>query len=300
MIDEVACSGSATGLVDMVSTSVDHDRAEQWERFSRDRSLYDPPIPPSSEDLAHVWVAASEWIQERAAPRILLLGVTPELCSLPWPAGTELLAVDHSQVAIDALWPGPRDAVQCADWLAMDLPQDSQDIVLCDAGLHVLDYPHGQRRLVRLLHRVLSSEGLCIFRLFVLPTPRESPERVLQDLYDGNISNLSHLKIRLFMSMQTDPKEGVELGRVYDTLFTAVPDFERLAAKIGWPAERTAVIHNYRGLKSRFHLLTLEQTIDLFCADVGGFVVQRVMIPSYDLGQRCPTVALRRVRRTHE
>ena len=291
---------AAESPIDITSTSVDRARAEHWERFSRDRSLYDPPLPPCSEDLAYVWEAAGEWIRGRGAPRVLLLGVTPELCSLPWPNGTDLLAVDHSQVAIDTLWPGPRDAVQRADWCSMDLPEGSRDIALCDGGLHLLDYPQGQQKLVRLLHDVLSHEGVCILRLFVLPPQPESPESVLHALLDGNIGNLSILKMRLFMSMHTDPEEGVELGRVYDTLFTAIPDFEQLALTIGWPAERTAVIHNYMGLKTRFHLLTLEQTIDLFCGVPDRFRVHRVMTPCYELGQRCPTVTLQRARRTDE
>jgi len=202
--------------------------------------------------------------------------------------------VDHSQVAIDALWRGSRDAALCADWLSMHLPEGSRDIVLCDGGLHLLDYPTGQLELVRLLHRVLSDQGLCVFRLFVLPPTRESPDLVLHDLLAGTVGNPSLLKLRLFMSMHHRPEEGVELGKVYEALIEAVPDFEELALKIGWPVERASVIHNYKGLETRFHLLTLEQTIDLFCGDSGGFKTRGVQTPSYELGERCPTVAWQR------
>ena len=283
----------------MTKTTVDHDPAGHWERFSRNYYLNVPPIRPSSEDLAYCWGIANEWIQKRGAPRVLLLGVTPGLYHLPWPEGTDLLAVDHTQAMIDAVWPGPKEAALCADWLSMDLPEASRDIVLCDGGLHLLDYPTGQRALIRLLHRVLSEEGLCIFRLFALPSQRETPDVVIRDLLDGKISNLSVLKLRLFMSMQEDAENGVELGDVYDALIKAAPDLEALAVKIGWSKEHMLVINNYRGLKSVFHLLTLEQTIDLFCGDPGGFRVLKVLIPTYEPVRRCPTVALQRCMGDH-
>ena len=275
-------------------TTVDQDRADHWERFSRNYSLNVPPIRPSSEDLAYCWEIANDWIQKRGVPRVLLLGVTPGLYHLPWPKGTDLLAVDRSQAMIDTVWPGPQDGAQCADWLSMDLSEGSRDIVLCDGGLHLLTYPQGQHELIRLLHRILSDEGLCIFRLFVLPSQRETPDVVIGDLLDGKISNLSILKLRLFMSMHRDAEEGVELGEVYDALIKAAPDLEALAVKIGWSKEHMLVINNYRGLKSIFHLLTIEQTIEMFCSNPGGFRVHRVLTPAYEPVQRCPTVALQR------
>jgi SAM-dependent methyltransferase len=278
----------------MTKTTVDHGPGEHWERFSRNYYLNVPPIRPSLEDLAYCWGIANEWIQKRGVPRVLLLGVTPGLYHLPWPKRTDLLAVDHTQAMIDAMWPGSKEAVLRADWVSMDLPKGSRDIVLCDGGLHLLDYPKGQHTLIRLLHRILSEEGLCIFRLFVLPSQRETPDVVIRDLLDGKISNLSILKLRLFMSMHEDAEDGVELGQVYDALIKAAPDLEALAVKIGWSKEHMLVINNYRGLKSIFHLLTLEQTIDLFCGDPGGFRVQRVLTPAYEPVRRCPTVALRR------
>lgn len=249
---------------------------------------------PSSEDLAYVWASASEWIDKKGTPRVLLLGVTPELYQLPWPAGTDLLAVDRSQAMIDAMWLGPKEAVLCEDWLRMELPEGSRDIALLDGGLHLLSYPRGQLTLIRLLHHVLSDEGLCIFRLFVLPSRPETPDAVIGDLLEGKIGNPSILKLRWLMSMQKDAEAGFELGAAHDTLVEAVPDLEALAAKLGWRTDTMQGIHNQRGLMSKVHLLTLEQTIDSFCGDSGGFGVRRLQTPSYELGECCPTVALQR------
>jgi SAM-dependent methyltransferase len=275
-----------------MSDTVDQDQARLWERVSRNYSV--PPITPSREDLAYCWEAANEWIQRRGSPRVLLLGVTPGLYKLPWPDGTDFLAVDHSQAMIDALWPGPSEAVRCADWLSMGLPEGSRDIVLCDGGVHLLDYPQGQRGLVQVLHRLLSDEGLCVFRLFALPPVRETPDLVIRDLREGRIGNPSALKLRLFMAMHDGPVTGVELGQVFAGLMEAVPDLEAVAARIGWPAEQVLSINNQKDLKCRLHMLTLEETLGLFCADPGAFQLGSVRIPSYELGSCCPTVTLQR------
>lgn len=279
----------------MTTTSGGSGLTEHWDRFSRARALHDPPLRPSAEDLAYFWEMVDEWVRERGTPRVLLLGVTPELHDLPWPEGTDLLTVDRSQVAIDALRLGAKDAVCCAEWLSMDLPEGSRDIALCDGGLHLLDYPQGQRELVRRLRRTLSDGGLCIFRLFLRPSRPETPDAVLRDLLEGKVGNLSALKLRLFTSMQSSPEEGVEFGKVYKAFIQAVPDPEQMAVKIGWPVERMMVIENYKGLNDKVHMLTEEQTIGLFCDVPGGFRVHRVRTPSYELGTRCPTVAFERI-----
>ncbi len=247
---------------------------------------------PVAQDLEYYWDYISAWMQKHGSPRVLLLGVTPELYSLPWPKGTDFLAVDNAQAMIDAMWPGPKEAVQCADWLCLNLPDSSRDIVLCDGGLHLLKYPQEQKGLVLLIRRILSDQGLCIFRLFALPTPQEPPEAVIKDLLNGRILNNSILKVRLAMSLQRNAEEGVELRRICSRILEAAPDLEKLAAKIGWTLEHTMTINNYKDLGSRFHFLTVEQSIDLFCRDPGGFQMSRLQVPSYELGQSCPTVAM--------
>ena len=59
---------------------------------ARHWNLLGPPLRPSRDD-----VAILEGVVQslHTAPRVLLLGVTPELATLAWPAGTELVAVDR-------------------------------------------------------------------------------------------------------------------------------------------------------------------------------------------------------------
>jgi hypothetical protein len=182
---------------------------DHWPAAARQWQELGPPLRPAAEDINFCADGVREWVRSRGAPRVLLLGVTPELYRLPWPKGTDFLAADRTQAMIDHVWPGPKEAVRCTDWLALALPEGSRDIVLCDGGLPLLAYPEEQRRLPRLLRAVLSDQGLCILRLYVPPPQRESPDAVLRDLLEGRIANLNVLKLRLSMALM----ESAEAGR---------------------------------------------------------------------------------------
>jgi hypothetical protein len=265
-----------------------------WPKIARQWEQVGLPLRPAAEDLAICAEAVEEWMRSHGAPRVLLLGVTPELYHLPWPEGTDLLAVDRTQAMIDAVWPGPPATVLCSDWLDLALPEGCRDIVLCDGGLHFAAYPREQRRLVRLLGDMLSDGGLCIFRLFVPPSQRESPDAVLAALLEGQIPSLNALKLRLWMALLESAEKGVALATVWRTVHEAAPDLDALAARLGWPAEHLRAIDTYRGSPERYHLVTAEQASELFCRDPGGFELRRVCVPSYELGEQCPTLVVRR------
>jgi hypothetical protein len=229
---------------------------------------------------------------------VLLLGVTPELYQLPWPAGTDFLAVDYSPAMIRAVWPGPRGAVRCENWLDLTLSAGSRDIALCDGGLHLLAYPADQERLVRRLGVVLADQARCIFRLYVPPVEHESPDAVRDDLLRGKIPNLNILKLRLGMALQESPSRGVAVEEVWRALHEIAHDLEDLAKRIGWPVEHLQAIRAYHHSTGRYHFVTLDEVTRLFCTHPGGFEVRRVCTPAYELGRQCPTVILERRVRT--
>jgi SAM-dependent methyltransferase len=269
--------------------------AGHWPNIARIWKQVGPPLRPSLQDIAFLNDAIGSWVRDNGAPRALILGVTPELYHLPWPNGTDVIAVDHTQGMIDDIWPGPRNAVICADWTTMPLQRGSRDIVLCDGGVHLLTYPHEHRKFVQTLHRVIASDGLCIFRLFIPPKEREEPDKILQDLLEAKISNLNLLKLRLGMALHEDITQGVQLKRVWDAIHHVAPDFNRLASLIGWPVEHLQAINTYRNCPTRYFFLSLDNVRHLFCENPGGFTFEAVHVPTYDLGERCPTVILRHI-----
>ena len=272
-------------------------KAGHWANVARQWKQVGPPLRPSSQDLAFCVKWIERWASARGAPRVLILGVTPELYRLPWPAGTDILAVDHTPAMIKALWPGPPKCALSAEWTAMPLPPASRDLVLCDGGAHLLAHPEGHRAWVRELRRVLSPGGLCLLRLFVPPRRRETPAAVLQDLLDGRIANLNLLKLRLAMALCEDAARAVELRLVWDTLHAVAPDLRRLAVRIGWPADHLSAINTYRDCRDRYSFLTVAEVRRLFCGRPGGFAFEGMDVPTYELGDRCPTVVLRRAGR---
>ena len=274
--------------------TADSGMAGPWPEMARVWPQIGPPLRPVSEDIGFCRAAVADWVRCHGAPRVLLLGVTPELYRLPWPKGTGLLAVDRAQAMIDRVWPGPAEAVRCADWLSISLPRASRDIVLCDGGLHLVSYPEGQGRLVRILRDILAADGLCILRLYVPPAQRETPDAVLRDLLDGKVSSLNILKLRLGMSLMEEASRGVRLGTVWQTLHQAAPDLAALAARIGWTPEHALAINTYRESEARYSFASVREVCGLFCRAPGGFRLQGVNTPSYELGERCPTVVLQR------
>jgi hypothetical protein len=135
---------------------------------------------------------------------------------------------------------------------------------------------------------------LCIFRLFVPPQERESPAAVLQTLLEGRISNLNILKLRLAMSLQESATTGVQLKKVWCAIHEIAADMEILAEKIGWPIEHLLAMNVYGCSTARYSFVTVNQVIDLFCLNPGGFNLNCIHVPSYELGERCPTIVFQR------
>ncbi|MDZ7736194.1 MAG: class I SAM-dependent methyltransferase [Gammaproteobacteria bacterium] len=277
-----------------VTRSSSVSEGEQWSEVARLWNQLGPPLRPSNQDIAIVSGEVEAWMHENGAPCALILGVTPELYHLPWLPDTDLLAVDHTQGMIEVVWPGLPQAVACAEWTNMPIPDRSRDIALCDGGIILLDYPRGHHELVRELARIIRPGGLCILRAFVPPKEREMPETVLQDLLKAKIANLNLLKLRLGMAMQQDPAEGTRLKDVWDTIHGVAPDFNELASRTGWPLEHLLAINAYRDRTASYHFLTVVQIRELFCANPGGFSFKACRQPTYELGERCPTIVFRR------
>ena len=277
------------------SATVAGGGSDHWSRLARSWELSGPPLRVSAEDLDAYSTAVEGWGGERA-PRALLLGVTPELYGLAWPPGTDFLAADREEAMIELVWPGPAEQVVREDWTELSLADGSRDIVLCDGGFHLLDHPAGQAGLVTSLARVVAEGGLCLLRLFVPPARPEDPVSVTDDLTAGRISSVNVLKLRLGMALQTSPAAGVELGLIWSVFDAALADRDAERAT-GWSPEELGSMDAYRASRSRYHFVEVEAVRRLFCESPGGFALESVTTPRYELGERCPLVVLRRIRR---
>ena len=271
----------------------DHADPEHWPLMARYWRHIGSPLRPAKGDLEAYRRYASEVVETNATPRILLLGVTPEIYSLPWPKRRDFLAVDWTRAMIDYVWPGSSHEVLEANWLQLPLGESSRDVALCDGGLHLLKYPFEQEALVEQLHKVISPSGRCIFRLFALPAEREDQGNVLADLFLGQIPNLNVLKLRLGMALQISPREGVEVRKIWSLLRGQTDDWSELAARLGWSTDHLTAVDAYRDSNSRYHFISIDQASELFCRG-GRFREVGRRYSSYVLGERCPVISFER------
>ena len=79
---------------------------DHWSRHAEQWAQLGPPLRPSPEDIA---LMRRRVLDRGCVGRSILLGVTPEIASMEWPTGTDLLAVDRCMGMVTGVWP-PVDA----------------------------------------------------------------------------------------------------------------------------------------------------------------------------------------------
>lgn len=279
---------------DTIAPPADTADPGQWHTVARHWAQVGPPLRPSRRDVQFATTAVLDWSRAHGAPRALIQGVTPELHDLPWPEGTDLVAIDHTQAMIDHVWPGRPEQAICAEWTDMPLDDASRDIVLCDGGDILMSYPDAHRAWAREMTRVIPPDGIAILRLFAPPTRQEDPDEVMAEFLRGEIANLNLLKLRLGMAMQDSLAAGTPIHDMWAAVHAAEPDFDKLARRVGWPVEHLRAIEAYRGRPARYHYLSVPDVEALFCDTAGAFTLESLQWPDYELGDRCPTLMLRR------
>lgn len=267
----------------------------QWPEVARNWQYIRSPLRPAPEDVRSFSQVIDTWTSHNPgrAPTGLILGVTPELYALPWPDPALLRAADRTQAMIDYVWPGPVEAAIHSDWLALDLADASLDLIVCDGGLIMPDYPHGQQTLCLNISRMLAPGGLTAFRLYVPPSHRETVAEVFQALNEGTIPDLNCLKLRLGMAMQPSPEQGVALADVWVALHEqSGGSWQALAERLGWSYDALRIIDAYRDSPARYTFTTQEQAISLFRN--AGLEHLQTIPHSYAMGDQCPVVVFRK------
>lgn len=139
-----------------------------------------PPYVPAPQDLEMIQRACPPaLLSQDAAPRILVLGMTPALVAAPWPERSEIHAVDFDPVMIDLHWrPGERRHCHLAHWQNMPFPDQCFDLVIGDGSFNSLPSLEVYDEVLRELTRVRRPSAPLIARFFMQPEPR----RTLADL----------------------------------------------------------------------------------------------------------------------
>ncbi len=270
---------------------------DPWPSHARQWSLLRSPLRPCGEDVEIAVREARAWSEAHAskAPRALLLGVTPELATMDWPAGTSLVAADRSEPMIESVFPkeglpGGARAV-CADWRSLPLAGGSIDVVVGDGCFSVFAFPDEVRAFAREVRRVTVSDARLVMRVFAAPDAPESLDAIAQDLRGGKIGSFHVLKWRLAMAVQPSPERGAVLREVHAACADLAEILEDLADKPGFEPEVTRTIEAYRGSGIKYTFPTVSLLKEALAET---FEVTATFTKSYELGERCPTLVLRR------
>ena len=268
-----------------------------WNRHAAQWAKIASPLRPAAEDCALYRAALAQSIPERQrdAARVLVLGVTPELASLPFGSAVELVACDHAMGMARHLWPlrkfsGAHAAVLNADWLAMPLAASRFDIAVGDGSLSQLDFPREYRRVVGELQRVLRPRALLVLRLYCRPDPPETADAVFDDLRAGRVAGFHAFKLRLLIAMH-GRGPGAKLADIWQRWTAEFPDAGTTAKLSGWPRGTIDTMEAYRDAPARYSFPTLEEVRAALAPD---FEFVHAAYPHYELGERCPVVSFRR------
>ncbi len=264
-----------------------------WSRIAQYWHLVGPPLRPSKNDLIHFERAVVDRIETLKGPmRTLILGVTPELAALKWPAGTILKALDGSPEMLKAIWKGATEEAICGSWTAMPLENASLDMLVCDGGIGLVHYPQEQLALFSEVKRILVPDGIFTFRLFAPGCHAETIEQIASDLEAGAIPSLDALKFRLWGALQATAKTGVRPVDVVKSIELVAGSLERLVNHFGWPAQHVATLEFHRTSQAVYCLSGVDE-VRLLIATLPGLEVVRVDIPQHDFGDRCPVITIR-------
>jgi hypothetical protein len=264
-----------------------------WKNHAIRWDLIGPPLRPSPDELDVVAAIVSE-LMLRVGNRgldALILGVTVEYARFPWPPGSNLTALERSESMIRHVWPGSMAATERVlqgDWLAPDASLGPFDLLLGDGVLSMLAYPGDYERFCRAIRGMTRVGGRWVLRLYTRPAEPEDPERLLDDLRAGRLTNINEFKLRLGMVLcdagRADDVGVSEMWQFWDDARRRDP-----ALRDCWSTELQTTIENYRDGIARYSFPHLCPVLDLLR---GYATIREVRFPGYRLGDRCPTVIL--------
>lgn len=272
---------------------------DHWPLHARQWSRVGVPLRPSAADVAIAAREVAAWAAARGRPpRALLLGVTPELAAMAWPAGTTLAAVDRSAAMVAAVFPSPGTpglpagaTATAGDWRALAAADAAFDVVLGDGCLACLPYAAGYRALAAELRRVVAADGMVALRLFALPEPADAEPlaAVAAALRAGRIASFHALKWQIAMAIAPPDRNVavVEILRAFDAI---APD----RAALPWPPDVVATIDVYRDSDAVYSFPTEAEARAALAPELDVIRIARVpAVPEVPDPARYPWLVLR-------
>jgi SAM-dependent methyltransferase len=272
--------------------------AAYWDKVGSDWDLIGPPLRPCIEDIAIMEQLVARWTNYtcNAALQAVVLGVTQEIIEMKWPEKTHILAFDQELAMINSIWPRHRyanAAAICSNWLSLPLVDGYADIVMCDGSFTLLAFDEEYQKLALELSRILAPDGIVIARMYVAPDCKQPVEDVFKDLWNNKIGNFNTFKWRLAMAL-IDPSDfSVSVNKVFEAWSARMISAEQLSEELNWPLAVIQMIERYKDCAStRYSFPPLHRIREIMAPQ---FRQEEIIIPSYQDGERYPTLCFRKV-----
>jgi len=279
---------------------VDYSKLAFWEALAAQLPRLPLPPPPSRVSPSDIECFEARARQAADALRkgtldALMLGMTPAIAAMRWPEPTDLVALDWSSGMIRHQWPRsglPRFAAPVqGDWRAMPLADACRDFAVgdcCQVSVDSFDDCAAYHAEVR---RVLRPGGHFVQRCILRPEHAESPEAIFEQLFAGKMPNFEVFRRRLAMALHGSNRVGVRAGDVWRAWDEHVRDPRALLERYGWSSQTFETIDRWKGSEFRFPFPTLPEMLELAGP---GFELIECDVPTYEMGERCPRLVMRR------
>lgn len=247
-----------------------------------------PPWHPSREDAAFMREWTSPVLEKTSVRKVLVLGVTPEIVQLEWPACAHVVGIDSSPAMISSLWPGTASAlahVICARWQQIPVKDAQFDAVVGDGSLNALPGVEQYRHVLSEVSRVLRPGGVLVLRCFVRPAHIETPERVLSKALEGEFPTTAAFRLRFAFAV-ADADGSIGLATLHDAFNELVPDRDALARITGWPRRDIDRVDTDKDSRVRLTFPTQSQLIAL---SEPVFRIKDTARGTYTQAEHCPT-----------
>ena len=262
------------------------DRDGDLRDFHRRWPTIQPPLRPNADVAAAIGALLEE--HGIGDDPVLLLGVTPELATVP----RRVIALDWSADMIAIAWPGDtadRRAV-IGDWKRMPIAESSVAAAIGDGALTMLAWPAEQPLLFEQLRRVIRPGGRIVLRCFATPDPCETIEAVRADAMAGALP-FHAFKQRFNMAVSVaEGLPNVASALLHDRFEALFPDRPALSRASGWSFETIAEIDAYRG--SRYVHCYPSRAAILDLVPDWARNVRFVETTGYPLAERCPLLVI--------
>lgn len=265
---------------------------DTWSQQSHRWNQVGSPTRPSADDIHLFRQFAFPIFSDNKNKNVVVLGVTPELVTLPWPSQTNLRAYDISPNMIERVWIQPKhipSAVYKSDWRNLPLPDRSVDLVIGDGILTAAGDLEAVSEIIEEICRVLTVNGRIVLRSFIRPETKEYPTHIANLALSGKIKNFGSLKWKLAMSLVDENTSEVGPAYIHEIFSDIFSDLRQLQQCSGWLPEEINTINSYKEMPGSFFFPTANQLENIFSKHTK---ILGTSFGSYELSERCPIMKL--------